>query len=255
MADLILYLDHSRIMILRSIFIFGMGFANCALAQVSANYSLQVISLDGGGLHNSSANYANDGGFDGFAGLVSGAPSQDVLRIGYPGQLYEVMAFDLAAPSNHLSEGASMHMVAVQSLDDGTLNLVNTLAQWSAVGPIAAVSPGGLVTAGGVASDTVATIQARLEGRVASYSLMVINVSETKDFNRISAHYLGGTGMRLSFLGQGSGRYALDRTFSLVPPIVWVPQVTNTADLNGWLTLTNLANPAVNNFWRIRAVQ
>jgi hypothetical protein len=31
--------------------------------------------------------------------------------------------------------------------------------------------------------------------------------------------------------------------------------MTNTADPNGWLTLTNLANPTVNNFWRIRAVQ
>ena len=242
-------------MILRSIFILGMAFTTWGLAQESANYRLQVISLDGGGSHNSSANYASEGSFDGFSGLVASAPSQEVLRMGYPGQLFEVVAFSLGAPSNHLSEGTSMPMLAVQSLDDGTVNLANNFAQWSVAGPIAYVSPAGLITAGSVASDTSATVQARLEGRIASYDLMVMNVAETRDLNRISAQWLGGTGMRLSFLGQAAGRYALDRTFSLSPPVLWVPQTTNTTDPNGWLTLTNLANPTVNNFWRIRAVQ
>jgi hypothetical protein len=46
----------------------------------------------------------------------------------------------------------------------------------------------------------------------------------------------------------------LERTHSLSSPIEWLPQATNSADANGLLVFTNFANPATNNFWRIRSV-
>ena len=60
--------------------------------------------------------------------------------------------------------------------------------------------------------------------------------------------------MRLSFVGLAGTNYALDRTFSLSPPVNWVPQVTNPAGVNGVLLFTNAPIPTTNNFWRIRSV-
>jgi hypothetical protein len=63
-----------------------------------------------------------------------------------------------------------------------------------------------------------------------------------------------GGNIRLSFVGLAGTNYVLDRSYSLSPPVNWVPQMTNPAGVNGLLIFTNLANAATNNFWRIRSV-
>jgi hypothetical protein len=72
-------------------------------------------------------------------------------------------------------------------------------------------------------------------------------------YNRLSLQLLSGGDVRLSYVGMAGTNYALDHSFSLVPPN-WVPQVTNPAGAGGALVLTNTPEPATNNFWRIRSV-
>jgi sugar lactone lactonase YvrE len=72
-------------------------------------------------------------------------------------------------------------------------------------------------------------------------------------YNQITGQFLGGGKIRLSFVGNAGGKYALDRSSSLAPPN-WIPQVTNPAAANGNLVFTNTANSTTNNFWRIRSV-
>jgi hypothetical protein len=70
----------------------------------------------------------------------------------------------------------------------------------------------------------------------------------------ISSQLVGGSNMRLSFVGNANANYALDRTFNLAPPIAWVPLSTNVTDGNGILAFTNTAVVTTNNFWRVRLV-
>lgn len=226
-----------------------------AAAQSSANYTVASTVVDAGGTCSASASYSNDGSFGGFGGVVTASNPSEVARTGYAGQLYEAIAFTLSAPATNLNEGASMPLTAFQFLDDGTVSPANSLVQWSFTGPIAGVNVAGIVTAANVTQNTPATVQARLEGWTAALNLMVVDIdAEPPGYNQITVQSLGGNQMRLAFVGLAGTNYALDRAYNLSPPANWVPQVTNPAGLNGLLVFTNLANPATNNFWRIRSV-
>jgi hypothetical protein len=222
--------------------------------QSSANYSIATEVLDAGGLRSTSASYSNDGSIGGFGSLVTANASQETVRTGYAGQLYEVTAITLTAPSTNLNEAASMPLSAVQFLDDGTVTPANNFAQWSFTNPIVSVDASGLVTAGNVSQNTPAVVVASLEGWSASLNLMVIFTGSLPGYNQITSQLLSGGNMRLSFVGSNGVNYALDRTFNLSPPVNWVPQMTNPAGVNGLLVFTNLADPTTNNFWRIRSV-
>jgi hypothetical protein len=225
-----------------------------AAGQSSANYNVRANSLDGGGLRAASASYSNDGSVSGFGGLVTANVPEETDRTGYAGQLYEVTGFTLTAPSNNLNGAASMPLSAVQFLDDGTVSLANSFAQWSFSGPLTGVNAAGIVTAGNVTQDTPATVQASLESWSVSLNLTVIFTGIFPGYNQITDQLLSGGNMRLSFVGLAGTNYILDRSFNLSPPINWVPQMTNPAGDNGLLIFTNLADPTTNNFWRIRSV-
>ena len=72
-------------------------------------------------------------------------------------------------------------------------------------------------------------------------------------YNRISAQLLDWGDISLSYIGMAGTNYALDRSFSLMPANR-LPLVTNPADPNGTLVLTNTPDSTTNNFWRIRSV-
>jgi len=234
--------------------LFGLTANAVATGPSSDNYNAQVNTFDAGGLLSTSANYSNDGSVGGFGGLVTAQTSPATNRTGYAGQLYEVTAFTLTAPSNKLNEAASMPLSAVQFLDDGTVSSASTFAQWSFSGPIAGVNAAGIVTAANVNQDTPAMVQACFEGWSASLNLTVLDVVVLPGFNQLSSQFLGGNRMRLSYVGSNGISYALDRSYNLAPPANWIPQITNLAGANGLLIFTNLANPTTNNFWRIRSV-
>ena len=224
-----------------------------AAVQTSSNYTVLSDAVDGGGARCASANYSNDGSVSGFGGLVASSTPQEANRTGYAGQLYEVTAFTLSAPSNNLNEASSMSLYAVQFLDDGTVSSANSFAQWSFTSPIASVNAAGIVTAGNVSQNTPATINANLEGWSASLNLTVIFTGSLPGYNQITGQLLSGGKMQLSFVGSNGMYYALDRSFSL-SPANWIPQATNPADANGNLVFTNTPVPSTNNFWRIRSV-
>jgi hypothetical protein len=241
---------------MKTAFFFLIALATNAFAAVqnSTNYTVLADVIDAGGTHCTSASYSNDGSVGGFGGLVTANPPQEADRTGYIGQLYEVTAFTLTAPSNNLNESASMPLYAVQFLDDGTVSPASIFAQWSFTGPIVSVNAAGIVSAGNVTQDTPATVQASLESWSASLNLTVIFTGVFPGYNQITSQLLNRTNMQLSFVGLVGTNYALDRSFNLSPPINWVPQMTNPAGVNGLLTFTNLADPTTNNFWRIRSV-
>jgi len=234
---------------------YHIGLLACLACSAFANNVVSPVVLDAGGGRSSSADYANDGSLGGFGGVVTVNDSSQTARTGYAGQLYEVSAFTLTAPSNSLSGSASMSLSALQFWDDGTVTPANSFAQWTFTNPIVSVNASGFVTAGIVGQNTPATVQARLDGWAASLSLMVIFTGSVPGYNQIRSQFLSAGTMRLAFVGNAGAAYALDRTFNLSPPVNWVPQLTNPADVNGILMFTNLANPTTNNFWRIRSVR
>ena len=147
-----------------------------------------------------------------------------------------------------------MPLYAVQFLDDGTVSPASSFAQWSFTGPIVSVNAAGIVTAANVYQNAPAWVGANLEGWSASLNLTVIFTGVLPGYNQITGQLLSGGNMRLSFVGSNGVAYALDRSYNLSPPVNWMPQMTNPADVNGMLVFTNLANPTTNNFWRVRSV-
>ena len=57
----------------------------------------------------------------------------------------------------------------------------------------------------------------------------------------------------MTFLGIPNHNYALDLSTNLLPPINWMPQVTNPANLDGTLLFTNLGT-LPQGFYRTRYV-
>ena len=81
---------------------------------------------------------------------------------------------------------------------------------------------------------------------------VTVNASGT-GFNQLNVQVVGPD-VVLTYLGIPALNYALDRTFNLTPPVTWVPQITNPAAFNGYITFTNTPDPGTNNFWRTRYV-
>lgn len=244
---------------MKTVLLFLISFAAYAViaGQSSTNYTVQSEVFDGGGLRSTSSGYVNDGSFGGFGGTVTAPTSSTVARTGYAGQLYEVTAFTLTATTTNLNEGGSLALNAIQWIDDGTLSLASGLSQWNFTGPIASVSPLGIITAASVSQNTPASVQANLEGWSASLNLLVIDIGNSPllpGYNQILGQVMNDGKMRLTFVGSNGFSYALERSFSL-SPANWVPQTTNSAAVGGALVFTNNPVPTTNNFWRIRWVQ
>ena len=100
---------------------------------------------------------------------------------------------------------------------------------------------------GGQTQDTAAGYDAG-----SAYVFRLLTVPE--GYNRLSAERLGGGAVRLTYVGLPGTNYALERTLNLKSNIVWAPQVTNPAPLDGTFVLTNTPAPATNHFWRMRSV-
>jgi hypothetical protein len=101
-------------------------------------------------------------------------------------------------------------------------------------------------------------------GNAGGYSVIVTNNSGSvtssiatltiiQGYDQLSAANTGGSTNVLTFLGTPKANYALDLATNLLPPITWLPQVTNPADNNGSLIITNLSIlPQA--YYRIRSV-
>jgi hypothetical protein len=82
-----------------------------------------------------------------------------------------------------------------------------------------------------------------------------VEVLPLPNYNVLSIVQLPPSQVKFSYLGIPLAKYALDRTFNLLPPIQWTPQSTNATDGSGNLVLMNAPVATTNNFWRLRLVQ
>ena len=90
-------------------------------------------------------------------------------------------------------------------------------------------------------------------GSTATSTVTVTVTTSGVGFNQLSVQVVGPD-VVLTYLGIPAFNYALDRSFNLTPPVTWVPQITNPAAGNGYITFTNTPDPSTNNFWRTRYV-
>jgi hypothetical protein len=128
-------------------------------------------------------------------------------------------------------------------------------SSWSALGSGLAggydTSVFGLALMGGnlYAGGKFATAGGKISPNVAQAVL-----GDPPGFNQLVGSISSGGAMQLSYTGDPTVKYALDRTFNLEPPVGWVGQQTNTMSISGVLSFTSAPVPGTNNFWRIRSV-
>lgn len=145
-----------------------------AAVRGSPRYSITTDALTAGGGRSTNATISNDGFLGGVVSVAATATT--TAKHGPAGQLYEA-TLQLATASTNVNEGTSRQLEAFQRVDDGTTNAVPPAqVTWGIVsGPLAAISPGGLVTASNVFQDTTAVVRGLFEAGTAGLSLLVVN--------------------------------------------------------------------------------
>jgi len=143
-----------------------------AQASTSANYALEVTTLDNAGLTTTSSNYrANASATPGTAAHSSSYAA----RSGFAGQLYDGLA--ITVPTLTVNEGATRQLSATLVCDDQTTTaLAGGSLTWSVLsGPVSAVSGSGLATAGTVYQDSTAYVSGVYQSFSATLELTVLN--------------------------------------------------------------------------------
>jgi hypothetical protein len=159
-----------RIILLLSL---GLAANTVAAGQSSSNYNVRINILDGGGGRTSSASYSNDGSVGGFGGLATASAPQETARAGYIAQLLEPVSLAVTIPSTNINEASFQQLSGILVMDDGS---ATAYLDWSILsGPIAFLSPSGLLTAANVYQDTPATISGAGEGLSKSIGLLIKN--------------------------------------------------------------------------------
>ncbi len=109
-------------------------------------------------------------------------------------------------------------------------------------------------TGGGANDSFNYTVTDSSYGTAASATVTVTNNQTGQSYNTLNPPVVNGNGtVTLSFLGFPTETYALDWTHSLVPPVTWLPVVSNTAAANGIMLFTNTPSGS-NDFYRTRFV-
>ena len=184
--------------------------AKAVMAGTSADYSLEPAVLDGGGIAGSSANYALNPSIGPGA---AGASTDYVLRGGFSGMLSDAasLALTAAGAASSLNERATLQLEARIRYDDDSvaaLALPAANVDWgNAVGPLAAISSVGLVTAGSVYQDTSVTVWAFYQGVEGSLPITVLNLTND-DFGSYANDNLPDLWQVLNFDGFGIGTNA-----------------------------------------------
>jgi hypothetical protein len=106
---------------------------------------------------------------------------------------------------------------------------------------------------GGALDSFVCTISDGRDGTAQQTVNVIIGNNGGLGYNQLTPQSLGGGTNLLTFLGTPGFKYALEKSTNLVPPVIWLPLLTNPAAANGWLFFTNVtSNSPV--FYRTRYV-
>lgn len=161
-------------------------------SRSSAIYSITTDVTDNGGQTVGSASYSNIGSAGRISGISAVESPSEILKAGYLGQLYEVVGLSVTSASPTVNESATLQLAAWRLLDDATLlPAIPTEVTWGILsGPIAEISPVGLLSAGVVYQDTGASVAASVGGLGCTLGFQVINV-QTDDFGSYAGDGIG----------------------------------------------------------------
>lgn len=154
--------------------------ASHAAPRSSTDYAIITDTIDTGGQHASSASgiYGNDAS----AGQIAGVSSStgEIVRAGFIGQLYELVGYGLLATDYYPAELGTTQIIPARTADDGTNVAIATTGITFSIldGPLASITPGGLVTAGAVAQNTSAQISAT-SAAFAGQLTLLLHVQDT----------------------------------------------------------------------------
>jgi hypothetical protein len=161
------------------IFALYLAAASVAFAQSSADYSIVADTCDSGGQLATSPAYAAGGSVCIVAGTSGMASPAEIAKSGYIGQLYNVTALQINAPSATVNVGQTLQLGATGFLDDNTAVALDPgTISWSVQsGPIAGIATGGLLTPAVVYQDSPAVVTGDLVGFTGSLELTVVNAA------------------------------------------------------------------------------
>ncbi|HVM60705.1 MAG TPA: hypothetical protein VMV72_07545 [Verrucomicrobiae bacterium] len=140
-----------------------------------ASSVVTTTTIDGGGLHTTSANYAADNSIGGIGGISSAAP--DTAKYGYIGQLYDVVSLAVTSMPDSVNEGNTSQLSGVATLDDSSVSgLSGSDITWGFFTyPIQSISGSGLLTAvANVYSAPPATFSGAYLGASSTNSVTVL---------------------------------------------------------------------------------
>jgi hypothetical protein len=137
---------------------------------------ITTSSIDGGGLHTSSANYTMDNSIGGIDGVSSS--TGDTAKDGYIGQLTEVVSVVVTSQPDAVAVSGTAQLSGVATLDDSTVvALGGSDVAWSSPNessPVFSINSGGLLTAGGfVYAVAPAVVDGYYLGATSNVSLSV----------------------------------------------------------------------------------
>jgi hypothetical protein len=131
-----------------------------AWAGTSADYSLDLTTIDGGGATASSTHYTIN---TSTAPGTAGASANYALRSGYAGQLLDLVGIAIDEPSSPMTipESGTLQLTVSATYDDATKAVLsaNDLTWSVQSGPLAGIDSLGLATANPVYQDSSAMVQ------------------------------------------------------------------------------------------------
>ena len=141
-----------------------------------ASSAITTSTIDGGGLHTTSANYAIDNSIGGIDGVSS--TSADTNKNGYIGQLYEVVSVVVTSQPDAVAVAGTAQLSGAATLDDSTvLALAGSDVVWSSSNepfPVYSINSGGLLMAAGfVYAHAPAVVNGYYLGATSNVSLSV----------------------------------------------------------------------------------
>ncbi len=162
---------------LRQMPIIGLTLLALALC-CSAAFASSVVTestIDGGGVHVTSANYAIDNSIGGIGGIASA--SADTAKYGYIGQLTEVVSVTVTGQPEAVGVGGTSQLSGTATLDDGTVAVLSgSDVVWSTPNepyPILSINGSGVLSP----ANVYVLLPAMIDGVVDGYYLGASNTT------------------------------------------------------------------------------
>ncbi len=138
----------------------GVVFAALLTPAAFASSVVTESTIDGGGLHATSANYAFDNSIGGIGGISS--DSADTAKNGYIGQLTEVVSVVVTSQPDAVAVSGTAQLSGTATLDDSTVSILNgSDVDWSSPNepyPVASISGTGMLSPANVYAMSTATV-------------------------------------------------------------------------------------------------